>query len=510
MRIAFALAALLAAVAPAHAEVRDLLRASPVRTARSQLDRLSDALELFRLVTDASVEELLASELAKTPEGMLLTAYLHSNLPRAVILDLDATLGGGTASDEFLGELTATGTFRVAGDYCDLVSLSASVRGSSGTGDQDAAAGEARVSAGVCLWKGLYVGPGEIPDLPGSGSLFPLRLGAGMAVNTTPRFTARRNDPRRRFSELRVEVATEGLRYSPYRPETGVGFLYFDSMQRWEWRELFDGNRAYELAANFGFVRLFRTRAASAIQDRAIDIVDIDLHGTKFDEAVALIDIYPVRIRGLGMGSDHVLVDAELGVTSSGGTIGATNCLEGVGCTEETIETGENIADVTTWAARLDLGLGSRAKSAGGGFTRHMDSNILGQIAVENRATVWTRYAQAPLALQSEVFFGNATHYLDVDARGRERFAGASLDFQRWLGKSLWLGVQVDAILAYDRDAVLDGRVAGNGMRAFVTLGYHRELARTSIDLPPIPNPLAAPAPGSEDAAPAAVDASEN
>jgi hypothetical protein len=496
MRAVLALT-LLAAATPAYADGPDLLRTTPVRSVRSQLERVSDALALYQQLSTLTVEDVIV-ELGKRPEGAMLLAYINANQPRAFITEADATLGGGTAEGGLVGELTGAFTARVAGDFCDLASVGLVARGSAGTGDAEGSAFEARANAGVCLWKGLYFPPDL--DIPGSGSLFPIRLWASLALNTTPRFAAVRNEPRRRYSEALVGFALEGIRYSPSNPATGVSFMYADVSERWEWRDAFEGDHGFETAARFGFFRLFRSRDARALADRAIDIIDIDLHGTRFDpkEAVALIDLYPVRISGFGLGSDRVLLDAEIGVTTSGGTISSTNCLDD-DCTTEEIDTGENVADVVTWAAHGALSAGERRRALGLDFRRFLSSNILGQLTLENRTTLWHQVLAGPLLVRADAFAGTALHYLDVDARGREKFVGGTVDGRYNIGGSpLWVGVQLDAVAAFDRDDVLSGRVAGSGVRAFITLGVHHEISRQPIELPPIPDPFAAPAPDPE------------
>ena len=295
----------------------------------------------------------------------------------------------------------------------------------------------------------------------------------------------------------------------PSVPERGLTFIYAGFEQRWEWPDLFSGRRGFELGGGFGFVRLFHVRGAEALADRAIDIVDIRLHGTRFDESVAIIDLYPVRVRGLGLGSSRVLLDAELGFGGSGGTIGSTDCIDEVGCVEETIMTGANVATVNTWIGRFGLAVGARARGGGVELVRRVDSNILGQVAVETRTTGWYQTVDGPMVARGEVFGGTATHYLDIDARGAERFAGASLDLQYQLNPRLAAGVQLDGLRAFRRDPILEDRVAGSGVRAFVTLSFTTELQRTAVALdlsalepPPKQPEVEEPAPEG-DAAPA-------
>jgi hypothetical protein len=332
----------------------------------------------------------------------------------------------------------------------------------------------------------------------------PIRMDGSLALNTSPRFGSLRNEPRRRYSEARYTFAVEGLRFSPYRPESGGTLIYMGFEQRWEWPGLFEGNRGFELAGGFGFVRLFRTRGPLALADRAIDIIDIRLHGTRFDEAVALVDAYPLRLRGIGLFGDRVLLDADLGVSGSDGTISSSDCLSKM-CVNETIMTGENIAKVTTWVAHGGLAGGDRLAGGGVAFVRRMDSNILGQIAVESRTTAWAQVARTRLTARGELFGGDATHYLDVQARGHEKFVGASLDLAYQVRPELSAGLELDGIRTFDRDAILEGRVAGSGVRAFVTLSYttalHHEEVELELPAPVTTQPTLAP----PDAPPSAV-----
>ena len=175
--------------------------------------------------------------------------------------------------------------------------------------------------------------------------------------------------------------------------------------------------------------------------------------------------------------------------------IGSTECLDKVGCVEETITTGGNVAKVSTWAAQLGLSIGDRTTSGGVHFEHRLDSNVLGQLAVEARTTAWYQTVGDSVIARGEAFGGTATHYLDVDARGDERFVGGALDLSYRVAPQWWLGLQVDALRAFDRAPVLEGRVAGSGVRAFATLGWTTELYRQAVQLPPVPEPPPPPLP---------------
>ncbi|MDX2090957.1 MAG: hypothetical protein SFX73_24065 [Kofleriaceae bacterium] len=478
-----ALASLLA-VGAAHADDLDTVRVLGVDVPRSQLQRASSALSLIQRMAEGGWEAAKA-ELAKSPDGALLLGYLSSNAPRLGVVDLALNAGAGTTEGGSAGELTATLGARVVGDYCDVASASLAVRASYAR-EGDLFGGEARAAAGLCLWRGLFVGPESKiePDQTWFASLFPLRARAELALNASPRFTSSRNQPRRRYSEARYGFTVDGLRFMPTDPRRGVTFIYAGFENRYEWANLFEGDYGFELIGGFGFVRFFRTREPWALADRAIDILDIRLHGTRFDESVALIELYPLRIRGLGFGGNHVLFDADLGIGLSGGEISASSCLQAVGCTDDVIMTGANVADIATAVGRGGVSVGTRANGGGALFARTLDSNMLGQLTVEDRITGWYQQQRDGFIVRGDVFGGNAQHFLDVDARGRERFVGTGIDAQVEVRPQLWLGAQVDGVRVFARDAVLDGRVAGSGVRAFATLAWTFDLTRRKIELP--------------------------
>lgn len=517
MQWRFVAVATLLAVGTAHADELDTVRVLGVDVPRSQLQRASSALSLIQRMAEIGVWEAAKEELAKAPEGVLLLAYLSSNTPRVGVVDFSLNAGAGTTEGGGAGDITASIGARVVGDYCDVASASLSVRASYAR-EGDLFGGEARAAAGLCLWRGLFVGPDSKiePDQTWFASLFPLRARAELAVNASPRFSSSRNQPRRRYSEARYGFTVDGLRYMPTDPRRGATFIYAGFENRWEWANLFEGDHGFELIGGFGFVRFFRTREPWALADRAIDIFDIRLHGTKFDESVALIELYPLRLRGVGFGGDHVLFDADLGIGLSGGTITSSSCLDNVGCVEDVVMTGENVADIATAVGRAGMSVGTRASGGGLMFARTLDSNMLGQLAVEDRFTGWYQQQRDGFVVRGEVFGGTAQHFLDVDARGRERFVGTGIDAQLEVRPQLWLGAQVDGVRVFERDAVLDGRVAGSGVRAFATLSWTFDLTRQKIDLPvptiqeltqePAAEQPAAEQPAPE-AAPAAVEA---
>ena len=473
------LAATVLGAVPALADPPETLRSLPVEVPRGQLERLGRALAFASALREKSLTQLIMEAVKTSPEAQLLLLYLMSNAPKAIVADVAVIAGGGVTETAGGGDLTASIGARVVGDYCDLLYGSLAVRASYDAG----VTGETRATAGFCLWQGLYVPPAALELETASASLFPLRMAGELALNASPRFGSLRNQPRRRYTEAKYSFSVEGVRFMPSVPERGLTFIYAGFEQRWEWPELFAGVHGFELGGGFGFVRLFHIRDAFALADRAIDILDVHLHGTRFDEQVAIIDLYPARVRGLGLGSDRVLLDAELGFGGSGGTIGSSDCIDKVGCVEETIMTGANVAEVHTWIARFGIAIGSRPRGGGVQFVRRVDSNILGQIAVESRTTGWYQTVDGPLVARGEVFGGAATHYLDIDARGSERFAGASLDLQYQINAQLSAGVQLDGIRVWDRDAVLEDRVAGSGVRAFATLSWTTELSRTAVAL---------------------------
>lgn len=502
MAVGGALAMLLAS----HVAHADTLRSTPVREARNQLERLAESQALARAGSDAAlvvdvgdgaatntadrvVDRAMDSgaswlgieNTSAAADAIALAAYLGSNPPQAIVWDADVTLGSGTAAGALVGEITAAATVRVTGDYCDVAEAGAAVRGTTGT---DLSSVEARLHGGVCFWRGMY-GPPTAKD-PASGSLFPIRASGEVALNVSPRFAAARNQLRFNYSSINFDLALEALRLSPKTPATGGSFLYFDIGQRWEWIDPLAVEHGYAVDGRFGFFRFFRTRGPAALSDRAIDVIDIDSHGLRGDpdKAVVIVNVNPVRLRGIGLGSDRVLLDAEFGYAGSGGTISTSDCVN-ESCVDEDIMNGKDVAEVSTWGARTALSLGTRTLGGGIDIRRGVDGNVLGQVTLERRATAWTQISRGRTTLRAEAFTGSATHYLDLTTRGHERFAGAALDSRVTVSPSLWAGFQLDGIAAYDRDATLEGQIAGSGIRAFATLGYHRELKRRPLAMRP-------------------------
>jgi hypothetical protein len=459
----------------AAAQSLDMSRQASSERPRSELEHSAAILGLMRRINERGRRAL-----ADTDAGKLLRAYLASNPPRASVVDVAVVGGAGASSvDGGSGSTTLALDGRLTGDYCDIASAALSLRTDV---TREHAVAELHASAGFCFRRGL--GPDPATSEDGAISFFPLRARGEIAINSAPRFTGSRNQPRRRYAEVRYGLFTEGIRYWPREPhDAGGAFTYFELEQRWEWPGVFEGDRGFELIGGYGFFRLTRTRAPGALADRSIDVIDIRLHGMRFDEAeaVAIIELYPVRLRGVGLRSDRLLLDADLGIASTGGTITTSDCLDDVGCVDESITTGDNVAQVVTAVGRLGVFAGTRDSGGGLELQRQLDSNILGQVTVEDRMTASYQRIEGAALVRAAAFAGRATHFLDVDARGSERFAGAALDVGYGLGAGLWLGASLDGVAAWRRAPVLAGRVAGSGVGAFATLAWTHELDRRVI-----------------------------
>lgn len=245
-------------------------------------------------------------------------------------------------------------------------------------------------------------------------------------------------------------------------------------------------------------VRLFRfhrRRPPIALADRSIDVFAFGAHGVRDDNGAAVIDLWPLRISGLGLGTDRVLVDLGLGINGVGE----------LAANDDQIPT-TGLPQVDIAAAQAALHLGDQRRSLSIGYDRRLDTNLLAELVHEDRAWIAGRRREGQLRFDAGAFGGRAIHYFDEATRGAERLVGASLDASFALRDDLAIGVALAATHALERDAALDGRVAPGGVRALVTVTATHALYRSELIpvrslrpgfLPRRDPPPAAPAPAS-------------
>jgi len=257
-------------------------------------------------------------------------------------------------------------------------------------------------------------------------------------------------------------VAIEGLRYLRGQERTRwIAAPGISAAQNWQWRGFPTGDAArLEVLFDAWFVRFHRRRPPRALADRSIDIFAFGAHGVRDDNGAAVIDLWPVRFTGLGLGSDRVLVDAHLGL-SGVGQLSADD--------EEIPTTG--LPEITIAAVHAALHLGTQLGSLSLGYDRSLDTNLLAELVHEDRGWLAGRRNQGRLRFDLGAFGGRAIHYFDLTARGQERLLGASADASFALQDHLAVGLAFTATHSFQRDAILDAHaIPDSGVRVLLTL----------------------------------------
>ena len=413
---------------------------------------------------------------------------------------LSASAAGGYDVSRATTEASAELSAYLGSASCRTVWASLLVRGRTATHVDDRARAGGEAAGGVCFPKGIYLS--DLFDLPIAVAGFPLRVEGRAALLKTPALTAARSALREPYSEAGFSVAIEGVRFllgdgSPADRRRWIATPGVSVTQSWQWLGFPTGDPArLEVTLDMWFVRFHRRRPPLALADRSIDLFAFGAHGVRDENGAAVIDFWPLRLTGLGLG--RVLVDASVGF-SGVGTLDADG--------EQIPTTG--LPDVAIVAAHAAVHLGTQRRSLSLGFDSTLDTNLRAELVHESRGWIMGRGGAGPLGLDARAFGGRAIHYLDLTSRGDERFVGASLDTTYALRPHLAVGVTLAATHSLHRDAILDDRVPPTGIRALLTLTathalYQRQLTplRTLRPdfLPPAPAP--APAPPSPTPAP--------
>jgi hypothetical protein len=422
-------------------------------------------------------------------------------------VEVTASAGGGYDVSRATSEASAELTAYLGSASCRTVWASVLVRGRTASHVDDRARAGGTAAAGVCFPKGIYLSD-LAEDMPIEMSAFPLRIEGRAALLKTPALTAARSALREPYSELGWSVAMEGMRFlrgnePGIQRRRWIAAPGVSVTQNTQWRGFPTGDASrLELIADIWFVRFHRQRPPIALADRSIDIFAIGLHGVRDDNGAAVIDFWPLRISGLGLGTDRVLVDASVGFSGLG-TIGADD--------EEITST--DLPQVDIVAAHTALHIGNQRGSLSLGFDNTLDTNLLAELVYESRGYVSGRGGSGRLRIDAGAFGGRAIHYFDMTTSGQERFVGLSFDGTYAINKRLTAGVSVAATHTLHRDAVLEDRVPRDGVRALLTLTathalYKSELIpmRSFRSLQPEilkPKPEGEPAPAPADPAPA-------
>lgn len=444
--------AALALAAPAHA------------------DPLRDALDVVRAVSTyvgATQEAQLAARIQRELDRVeatiaLATALFENNPVRGGSIEAGVTAGGGFDIDRGGADVAAMFSAHLDTDRCELLSADLLVRGRTSTSVDERARGSVDGALGACFPEGL--------DLSESGypiTAFPIRGRVHGALNKTPALGASRSLIAEPYSEAGFGVWMEGMRYvrSNGRYFAAPGLTV---EQRYHWRGWpADTPTREEVVADAYFFRVARRRHAPALADRAIDIFGFGFHGVQGETGVAVGEFWPLRISGLGIGSDRVMFDFVMGVTAPGTLTDEDG---------DVIDSA-NVPERTIAFARTALTVGDRALAAGARYDRMLDTNLLSELVQEDRGMLWMHSRHGVASFAASALFTRALYFPDKTTRGEERLVGGTFDGSYALGGGVSVGLAIEATHAITRDASLDGRVVPDGIRAFATVSYTQQLA---------------------------------
>ena len=436
--------------------------AAAAGTARADSAVLELGRKAYAAWSGAQEDEVRArmSALEERADEVFLLAelYLATDPIEAAQVEVSGTVGGGFDVSRAAADASVQLTAHLDTATCRALWVSLLVRGRTATSLDGRARASGEAAAGACFPNGLSLA--GVIGAPIALAAFPLRAEAHAALSRTPALTASRSALREPYSEAGWSLATEGLRFAYGRGRTrwitGPGAAV---TQTWQWLGFPTGDPArLELTLDTWFVGLHRRRPPIALADRAVDVFVIGGHGVRDDNGAAVIDFWPVRITGLGLGSDRVLLDT--GIALSGvGTFGE----EG----DEIVTTGLPQVDIV--ATHTALHVGTQRGSVSIGYDRTLDANLLAELVHEDRGWIAGRRAEGRLRFAAGAFGGRARHYFDLTTRGDERLIGATFDASYAVRTDLAFGLAVSGTYTLARDAALEGRVAGDGVRAMLT-----------------------------------------
>jgi len=467
-------ASLLLLATPAHADVT-------VGGELDLLDLVHGVARRFAPTQEARISRQLRELQQQVDDAVALANLLLANNPlRGGGLDVGATAGGGYDVDRGGADASAMLSAHLDGDHCALVRADVLVRGRTATAVDDRARASVDGSAMACFPDGIDFSASGLPI-----TVFPIRGGFFGALNKTPSLTASRAVLAEPYSEAGFGVWTEGLRWLR---DGGTRYYAFPGVsieQRNHWRGFPTGEASRkEVVLDAYFFRLFRRREPFALADRAIDIFGFGAHGVQDETGTAVIEAWPARFRGFGLGTDYLLLDFVFGI-SGPGTLASD---EGVDIDSM------NVPDIDVVFVHGAIAGGTQVAAAGVTYDRQLETNLLAALVREDRVSAWTRHHRGPLRAEAAAFYSDARHYLNLTDRGDERLLGASLDASYAIGGGVSIGAALEATHALARDAILDGRVAPDGLRAFATVSVTQPLASWRKPPPPAAEPELEPA----------------
>lgn len=400
-------------------------------------------------------------------------AFLASNMPTEARLDVLAEAGAGIDGREVAGQGTAAVVFAVRQERCDLLQAGISIRGDLRSRSPRAQGGMQQW-AEICVSGGLDLGP-VFPESEAPGlAVFPMVLRESALMLARPRLTAPRATIDEDYSDVGFGFDVEGARYR-WAETTGMSFIGFSADQRWRWRHFYGGDKSkVELTSDIWFFRLLHTRGESALADRFIDMLVIGLHGIQADNGAAIVNFWPVRISGLALGTDALLLDAAWGL---GGTGTISSETSGPGVNDMTTIDTTGLPDITAGLAHVALHSGDVYRSLSAAYDRTADTNVLADVILEDRFTLSAQRTEPVWLVRGAAFVSRAKYFLDEATRAEERVLGFAFTGSYRLPRALDLGVTLEGVFGLNaRDPELDGHALPRGLRAFVTLGTTKTL----------------------------------
>lgn len=446
-----------------------LLAASPAR---------ADTLRKVEALWATSSEGELRKKIEQTREQIdavlgMTDALLQNNAPIGARIDASAEAGAGIDDRELAAQGSAAVMFAVRQERCDLLQAGLSIRGDLRS-DSPHTLGGMQQWVEICVSGGIDFGP-LFPesDAPGM-AVFPMVLRESALMLARPRLTAPRAAIDEAYSDIGFGFDVEGLRYR-WTETNGLAFLGFSADQRWRWRHFYGGEESRtELTSDIWVMRFFHTRGETALADRAIDALVVGLHGIQADNGAAIVNFWPVRISGLGLLGDALLLDAEWGI---GGTGTISSETSGPGANSMTTIETTGLPDVTAAVAHVALHVGDAYRSLSAAYDRTADTNVLADVIVEDRFTLFAQRTEHEWLARGAAFVSRAKYFLDEETRAEERVLGFAFSGSYKLPRRLSAGVTLEGAFGLNaREPALDGHALPRGLRMFVTLGTTQTL----------------------------------
>ena len=378
-----------------------------------------------------------------------------------------AAAGQGTESAGIDSELAIGGEVALAGKECQLIAVGGQgVLATSGDGRFASAEQWAR----LCPWMGL-----PIKEEGWDTNWFPFKIYGHLSQRVRPSFGARRlvTDETYDTATYGVEVVGGQIYYA--NRTRRVNFAGISAQDGWVWQDLGEGRQSrYFTNGEFWFVRFdgFREQP-DVLAHRSIDVLAIGFNANRDDNGAAVIDIMPVRLRGMSLGSPYLLWDLEVGGTFTG-TVSTEVGVDGEPVSEEVVET-ENLPDVTAGVVRASVYGGTTSRNVGVAFDRTLAPTASSELVLEDRVSAWSRWAGDRSELDLRAFVGRTIVWPDRFREEEFTTGGAMARFHYNISDGMSLGADAEIGRSFYAPAQ-DGEELGPGFgyRLVATLTLRR------------------------------------